>query len=80
MARRLLNLLLAFGAMVVGIEGLRRAADWWSGVAAPSTFADFALLACLPLIALLWWRHLSSFGKGRGQCLDAARRHDGDSR
>lgn len=76
MARRLLSLLLAFGAMVAGIEGLRRAADWWNGVASPSTFADFALLACVPLALGLWWRHLSPFGKGRGQCLDAACRRD----
>jgi hypothetical protein len=68
MARRFLTLLLAFAGMVLGIEGIRRAVDWWNGVL-PTTF-DFVLIACLPLLAWLWWRYLSPFGKGRGQCLD----------
>ncbi|MHB1358473.1 MAG: hypothetical protein ACYCWC_02690 [Rhodocyclaceae bacterium] len=72
MGRRFLTLLLAFAAMVVGIEGLRRAVDWWNAVAvlggdtagavppAP-TFIDSVLIACLPLIGWLWWRYLSPF-------------------
>jgi hypothetical protein len=35
-------------------------------------------MASLPLLGWLWWRHLSPFGKGRGQCLNASRRRDGD--
>lgn len=76
MARRFLILLGAFAAMMAGLEGLRRAVDWWQGVASPSTFADFALLACLPLALFLWWRFLSPFGTGRGQCLAGARREE----
>ena len=70
MARQLLTLAFAFLAMVVGIEGLRRAIDWWNGVLPAPTFIDYALMTCLPLIAWLWWRYLSPFAKGRGQCLD----------
>jgi hypothetical protein len=75
-ARRFLTLLLAFAGMVVGIEGIRRAIDWWNGVLPAPTFLDYFLIGCLPLIAWLWWRYLSPFGKGRGQCLDGACRRD----
>lgn len=76
MARRFLTLLFAFAAMVLGIEGIRRAVDWWNGI--PPAPLDFVLIACLPLLAWLWWRYLSPFGKGRGQCLDGAcRREEG---
>ncbi len=78
MARRFLTLLFAFAAMVLGIEGIRRAVDWWNAVPPAPTFLDFVLIACLPLLAWLWWRYLSPFGKGRGQCLDGAcRREEG---
>ena len=87
MGRRFLTLLLAFAAMVVGIEGLRRAVDWWNAVpvlggdtagAVPPapTFIDYVLIASLPLIAWLWWRFASPFGKGRGQCLDGTCQRD----
>lgn len=81
-ARRLLILTLAFVGMVTGIEGIRRAADWWRGVLPAPTLLDYALMASLPLIAWLWWRYLSPFGKGRGQCLSAGAscQHDTDSK
>lgn len=69
-ARRFLTLLFAFAAMVLGIEGIRRAADWWNGT--PPTATDFVLIGCLPFIGWLWWRFASPFGKGRGQCLDSS--------
>jgi hypothetical protein len=79
MARRFLTLLFAFAAMVLGIEGIRRAVDWWNAVPPAPTFLDFVLIGCLPLLAWLWWRYLSPFGKGRGQCLDGAcHREEGD--
>lgn len=78
MVRRLLTLALAFAAMVVGIEGLRRAVDWWRGALPAPTMIDFVLIALLPLVVWLWWRHASPFGKGRGQCLDGACRRDGE--
>lgn len=70
MARRILTLLFAFAAMVLGIEGIRRTVDWWHGTL-PGPL-DFVLIASLPLVGWLWWRYLSPFGKGRGQCLDGA--------
>ena len=69
-ARRFLTLLFAFAAMVLGIEGIRRAADWWNG-AMPGPL-DFVLIGCLPLIGWLWWRFASPVGKGRGQCLSSS--------
>jgi hypothetical protein len=67
-ARHFLTLLFAFAAMVVGIEGIRRAVDWLNGM--PPTPVDFVLIGSLPLVAWLWWRFASPFGKGRVQCLD----------
>ncbi len=69
MARRFLTLVFAFAAMIVGIEGIRRAVDWWQGVLPAPTFLDYALMAGLPLIAWLWWRFLSPFGTNQGNCL-----------
>jgi hypothetical protein len=80
MVRRILILAFAFAAMVTGIEGLRRAIDWWRGALAAPALADFVLIACLPLIGWLWWRYASPFGKNRGRCLDGACRRDDDSR
>lgn len=78
MARRFLTLLFAFAAMVLGIEGIRRAVDWWHGTI-PGVL-DFVLIASLPLLAWLWWRYLSPFGKRRGQCLDGACARDADDK
>lgn len=61
--RRFLTLMLAFAAMVLGIEGLHRAVDWWHGVLPAPTYIDYALLAGLPGIGWLWWRYLSPFRK-----------------
>jgi hypothetical protein len=78
MVKQFLTLLFAFAAMVLGIEGIRRAVDWWNGVLPAPTFLDYAAMASLPLIGWLWWRFLSPFAKGRGQCLapDATCRRD----
>lgn len=75
-ARRLLILALAFAGMVVGIEGLRTAVAWWRGALPTPSLLDLAAMAALPALVWLWWRHLSPFGKGRGQCLAAPRRED----
>jgi hypothetical protein len=76
--KRLLILLLAFIGMVLGIEGLRNSVAWWRGELAAPTLLEWGSMASLPLLGWLWWRHLSPFGKGRGQCLNASRRRDGD--
>ena len=78
MARRLLTLLLAFAGMVVGIEGIRRLADWWHGVLPAPTFLDYALMLTLPVIGGLWWHYLSPFARGRGQCLVPSTGKDAD--
>lgn len=69
MARRFLTLLLAFAGMVLGIEGIQRLADWWNGNLSSPTLIDALLMAAVPLVAALWWRFLSPFGKKHGQCL-----------
>ena len=74
MARRFLILLLAFAGMVAGIEGIRRAINWWQAVPPAPTFFDWLLIGSLPFLGWLWWRYLSPFGKGRGQCLVEAGR------
>jgi hypothetical protein len=61
--RRFLTLVLAFAGMVLGIEGIRTAVDWWHGVLPAPTFVDYVLLASLPVIGWLWWRYLSPFRK-----------------
>lgn len=76
MARRFLILALAFAGMVLGIEGLRSAIAWWRGDLPAPNFFEWLSMSSLPLLGWLWWRHLSPFGKGRGQCLDAACRPD----
>lgn len=79
MARRLLILALLFAGMVLGIEGLRNTIAWWRGVLPTPTFFEWLSMSSLPLLGWLWWRYLSPFGKGRGQCLDTSRRHDDTS-
>jgi hypothetical protein len=74
--KRFLILLLAFAGMVLGIEGLRNAVAWWRGELAIPTLLEWGSMASLPLLGWLWWRYLSPFGRGRGQCLDASCRRD----
>lgn len=76
MARRLLILLFAFLAMIVGIEGIHRLVALASAVLPAPTFLDLALIALLPAILWLWWRYASPFGKERGHCLTRSCRKD----
>jgi hypothetical protein len=66
-ARKLLTLIFAFAAMALGLEGLQRVVAWWNG--ATLRVFDWLTIAALPAVAWLWWRYVSPFGKGRGQCL-----------
>ena len=68
--RRAALLLAAFGYMVLLIEALRAATDWWRGELASPGAADFLLIAALPVLAWIWWRHFSMFRKGcaKGAC------------
>lgn len=51
------------------VAALLRAQSWWRGELDAAGPLDWALLASLPLLAWVYLRHLSVFGKGRGQCL-----------
>lgn len=74
--KRFLILLLAFAGMVLGIEGIRNAVAWWRGELPVPTPLEWGSMAVLPLLGWLWWRYLSPFGQGRGQCLAASCRRD----
>ncbi|MCX8087601.1 MAG: hypothetical protein N3C63_11995 [Rhodocyclaceae bacterium] len=69
-------LLLAFAGMVAAIEGLHTALAWWRGELAEPGVLDVLLIGALPVFLWLWWRHLSPFGRGRGQCLAASCEND----
>ena len=51
------------------VAALLRAQAWWRGELVDAGLLDWLLLASLPLLAWVYVRHLSVFGKGRGQCL-----------
>lgn len=60
-------LLAAYLALLV--EAVRTTADWWSGKLAHPGLWDAVFIATLPLLVWVWWRWLSPFGRGRGDCL-----------
>lgn len=64
--RRLLLLAAGFAYMVLLIEAVRAAAAWWRGEAELG-LPDCALIGALPLLAWIWWRHLSMFRKDCGK-------------
>jgi len=64
--RRLLLLAAGFAYMVLLIEAVRAAVAWWRGEADPGSL-DFALIGLLPILAWIWWRHLSMFRKDCGK-------------
>lgn len=64
-----LRVLLVPAFFVWLVAALLRVQSGWRGeLTAPGT-VDLLLIASLPLLAWLWFRYLSVFGKGRGQCL-----------
>ena len=62
-------LLLGFGYMVLLIEALRIGVAWWNGDIEQPGWEEALMLAALPVLAWIWWRYLSPFAPGRGQCL-----------
>lgn len=74
--RRALALLLGFAYMVLLIEGIRVAVAWWKGELADPGLVDGLLLASLPVLAWIWWRHFSVFGCKKGCALPPK---DGDA-
>jgi len=51
------------------VAALLRAQSWWRGELAEPGLFDVLLLGSLPLLVWVYFRYLSVFGKGRGQCL-----------
>lgn len=68
-------LALAFAGLVLAIEALHVATAWWRGELVPG-WADWLMLASLPVLLWAWWRHLSPFGRDCGACLPPG--DDGD--
>ena len=52
-----------FTYMVLLIEAIRAAVAWWQGELAQPGWDDIALIALLPLLAWIWWRYISPFGR-----------------
>ena len=60
--RRLALLAAGFAYMVLLIEAVRATVAWWRGETALGML-DYALIGALPVLAWIWWRHLSMFRK-----------------
>ncbi len=65
MARWLL--FMAYAALA--LAAVITAHDWWQGEITDMRWYHWLLLACLPLLAWIYLRHLSVFAPGKGQCL-----------
>lgn len=66
--KRLLLLVAGFGYLVLLIEAIRAAAAWWKGDLAQPAWDDIMLMALLPVLLWIWWRHLSPFGRECPKC------------
>lgn len=66
--KRTLLLAAGFAYLVLLVEGIRTAVAWWHGELAQPGWIDMALLALLPLLAWVWWRFLSPFGRDCPKC------------
>ena len=64
-----LRVLLVPGFFAWLVAALLRLQAWWRGELTAPGAADLLLVASLPLLGWVWFRYLSVFGKGRGQCL-----------
>jgi ABC-type Fe3+-siderophore transport system permease subunit len=66
--KRILLLGAAFGYMVLLIEAIRAAVAWWRGELAQPGWGDISLIAVLPVLAWIWWRYISPFGRDCPKC------------
>ena len=66
--KRILLLAVAFGYMVLLIEAIHSAVAWWKGELAQPGVTDIALIGLLPVLAWIWWRYLSPFGRDCQKC------------
>ena len=62
------------------VAALLRAQAWWHGADEAFGVLDWVLLGSLPALAWVYLRHLSVFGRGRGQCLLPEDRNEGRGR
>lgn len=67
--KRLLLLAAGFGYLVLLIEAIRVAVAWWQGELAQPGWGDIVLLGLLPVLAWIWWRYISPFGRACPQCV-----------
>lgn len=67
--RRLLLLSAAFGYLVLLIEAIRAAVAWWRGDLVQPAWDDIVLMGLLPVLAWIWWRYLSPFGRDCPKCV-----------
>jgi len=51
------------------VAALLRVQAWWRGELAALGALDLILVASLPLLAWIYFRYLSVFGRGKGACL-----------
>lgn len=65
----MLRILLIPACFVWLVAALLRMQAWWRGELMALGVADVLLIASLPLLAWIYFRYLSVFGKGRGECL-----------
>lgn len=74
--RRFMLLSAGFAYMVLLIEAVRAAVNWWRGEAV-SGMLDYVLIGALPLLAWIWWRYFSMFRKdcGKAACALPPERH-----
>lgn len=61
--------LISFGYAVLLFEALGTATAWWQGELAEAGWTEYLLIAALPLLAWIWWRHFSMF---RSDCAKGA--------
>lgn len=66
--KRLLLLAAGFGYLVLLIEAIRAAVAWWKGDLVQPGWDDIVLLGLLPVLAWIWWRYLSPFGRDCAKC------------
>lgn len=66
--RRPLLLAAGFGYMVMLIEAIRSAVAWWQGELAHPGVTDIVLIALLPVLAWVWWKYISPFGRECPKC------------
>ena len=64
----MLLLAAGFAYLVLLVEGIRTAVAWWRGELPDPGWTDMMLMALLPLLAWVWWRHLSPFGRACPKC------------